>query len=40
MVAGIIVDEMKKLDMHYPPAAVDLEEFRKELENEDINSIK
>jgi PPK2 family polyphosphate:nucleotide phosphotransferase len=40
MVAEIIVDEMKKLDMHYPPAAVDLEEFRKELENEDINSIK
>jgi hypothetical protein len=34
MAASLIVDELKKLNMQYPPEAENLEEYRKQLEAE------
>lgn len=40
MVASLVVTELKKLDMHYPPEAENLEEYRKQLEMEESSSAK
>lgn len=40
MVASLVVTELKKLDMHYPPEAENLEEYRKQLEMEESSSTK
>jgi PPK2 family polyphosphate:nucleotide phosphotransferase len=34
MVASLVVDELTKLDMHYPPEAENLSQYRKQLEME------